>query len=179
MTLITIETEKLNQEQVARLLGVTTKSIENYTKLEIDPIPFSLTEKKIGKSYKWSDVLAWWIKRKVGQGPVARFKPEDELTAAKLAGQNLKNELDQIEVEVRKGNLLDVNDVRNTWSNALSNIKQSLLNVGHTAAIEIIDGMPYAKKKSVIDTLLFQNLTEVIEAVETQDTTESIPNENG
>lgn len=168
MSIVTIDTEHLTQEQVATLLGVSIKSIDNYTKYALDPIPFTkLTDKKTGKSYNWTEVFKWWTERENKKAEkYLKFTPKDAIEAAKLEGQNLKNELDQIEIEKKKGNLLEVDDVAKVWSDALVDIKQSLRNVGHIAATDIIDGMTYNKKKQVIDALIFQNLNTVIEKVE-------------
>lgn len=167
----TIDYEKLTIDQVARLLGISREMINTYTKAQKDPIPFSpIPNKKVGKTFNWTPVLAWWIARKTKQAErVSTFSPKDAIEAAKLEGQNLKNELDQIEIDIKKANLLEASDVINTWSCALVDIKQSLRNVGHIAATDIIDGMTYAKKKTIIDDLIFQNLSSVIESVKTDE----------
>jgi phage terminase Nu1 subunit (DNA packaging protein) len=168
MSIVTIDTEHLTQEQVATLLGVSIKSIDNYTKYATDPMPFGkIPNKKTGKSYNWTEVFKWWTERENKKAEkYLKFTPKDAIEAAKLEGQNLKNELDQIEIERKKGILVEAEDVARVWSNALVDIKQSLRNVGHIAATDIIDGMTYNKKKKVIDTLIFQNLKTVIEKVE-------------
>ena len=164
----TIDYDKLTIEQVARLLGMTRESINIYTKDLANPIPFSpIPDKKIGKTFKWSDVLTWWIAKKTKHiEKTAGFTKKEALEEAKLEGQNLSNEMAQIEIDLKKGSLLEADDVRNTWSEALVTIKQSLRNVGHTCSVDIIDGMSYAKRKKVIDDAIFLSLTSVIESVE-------------
>jgi len=164
----TIDYDKLTIDQVSRLLGISREMVNTYTKDLKNPIPFTpIPDKKIGKTFKWSDVFVWWIGKKTKQADrISTFTPKDAIEAAKLEGQNLSNELSQIEIDLKKGNLLEATDVSATWSSALVDIKQALRNVGHIAATDIIDGMTYNKKKSVIDALIFQNLTSVIDKVD-------------
>jgi len=151
--------EELTKDQVGQLLNCSPKSLDNYVKLPDNPLPWHPRGKI--KYYVWNEVFEWWIARKTGKAGL--FKPKDDLDAAKLAGQNLHNEMDALDLEVKKGNLLEVEDVRKIWSDSLVDIKQSLLNVGYIAATDIIDGMKHSKKKKIIDDLIFSSLNKVIE----------------
>jgi hypothetical protein len=153
--------EHLSREQIATLLGVSVKSIDAYTKRADDPL---LVHDEIGKFrfYKWSEALPWKLRFEVNKLPQKAFKAKDDLTSAKLEGQNLLNEKANLELQVRKGELLEAKDVEKTWADAFVDIRQSLVNVGHTVAIEITDGMSYIKKKRIIDTGIFAALNTVV-----------------
>jgi hypothetical protein len=156
-----IDLEHLDKTTISQLLCVSLKSIDNYTKDKDNPLPFQ-TVGSI-KEYNWNLVLPWWIARKM---PKSTFFASTEIEVAKLQAVNLQNQKLQLEVDLIEGRTLEASDVARVWSNALVDIKQSLRNVGHIAATDIIDGMTYNKKKKVIDTLIFQNLKTVIEKVE-------------
>jgi hypothetical protein len=167
MSLINIDTEHLTLDQVAILLGVSIKSVDNYTKYAIDPMPYSkLPDKKIGKSYNWIEVLNWWIKRENKKLEKSfKFTPADELAQAKLDNINKQNQKLQLEIDEKEGTLLNAAEVEKVWSNTLLDIKNSLLNVGHTASGSITANMNYNKKKELIDTLIFDALDGVINKV--------------
>lgn len=171
---MTFDLNNLNKIEVASLLGRDTKSVDLYTKEDNDPLPWHPTGKI--KYYIWSEVLDWWIRRHTKK--YTQYAPKDDLTAAKLEGQNLSNEKDSLEIAKRKGELVEASDVKSTWSNALVDIKQSLLNVGHTCSIDIIDTMTYATKKRIIDDAIFASLNKVIEDVkDNEDNAENVDSE--
>ena len=152
------DTKKLTRDEVAELLGVTYKTIENYFNQKDDPLPYYLDNQK--KVFNWSDVLSWVIRRNTVKA--VKFKPEDDIQAAKLEQLNKQNQKLQLEIDEKEGRLLSVEDVEKTWSDTLVDIKSSLINIGHTCAIDIIDGMNYNKKKSIIDIAIFKSLNNVI-----------------
>lgn len=154
--------QQLGREEIATLLCVTTKSIEVWTKQEINPLPFHLSETK--KYYVWEECLNWYVNNKVVK--YQKFKPADELAQAKLEGVNLSNQKLQLEIDEKEGTLLNAAEVEKVWSNILLDIKNSLLNVGHTASGSITANMNYNKKKEIIDTLIFDALDGVINKVE-------------
>jgi hypothetical protein len=156
-----LDLDNLTRDHLANLFGCSEKTIDNYTKLKEDPLPYKSRGKF--KAYVWSDVFKWKLKQVIQKAPARDFTEKDNLEAAKLEGQNLKNEREKLELDARKGELLEVNDVRQTWSDSLAEIKQALRNAGHTAAESITSDMTYGKKKEIIDSLIFKNLAEVIE----------------
>lgn len=154
----TIDLKHLQREEIATLLDVTTKSIEVWTKQEANPLPYHF-EGTI-KYYIWSECLQWHVNNKIIK--YQKFKPADEITEAKLEGINLQNQKLQMEIDEKEELLLNASDVKQVWSDSLVTIRQNLLNVGHVAATEIIDGMKYKTKKNLIDALIFSNLDKVI-----------------
>ena len=153
---------KLNKTEIATLLGVHVKSIENFYKQLEDPIPFHLDNNV--KYYVWSDCLDWWVRRHTSK--LTAFKPEEDLQAAKLAGQNLVNQKLQLDIDEKEGKLLDSSEVETLWGNTLLDIKNSLLNVGHLASGSILNDMTYSMKKELIDDLIFNSLSNVINSVQ-------------
>lgn len=155
----------LTKKQIQELLNRDQKTVDNWTKLEDDPIP---RHHKIGTKmlfvYDWEEVLEWWIRKHTRK--VERYIPKSDLDGAKLLSQNIKNEHEQMELDARKETLLEVEDVRKTWSDNLVMIRQSLINVGHTVAGEIIDGMSHNAKKKLIDKRIFAALDTVIKETE-------------
>ena len=164
---ITLDLTNCNKTQIALLLGVDVRTVDLYIKLPVDPLP-GYAKGSLGKYYLWEEVREWLIRRKTKKatGKADKFKPSELLADSKLVGQNLINEKAQLELEVRKGELLEATDVEKTWSDALVTIKQSLLNVGHGCAIDIVDSMSYAKKKALIDAAIFAGLETVIAETE-------------
>jgi hypothetical protein len=158
------ELTKLSRTDVSKLFNVTYKTIENWYKRTDDPLPYHLDGQS--KYFVMTECLEWYVRMNTPKQTVVQFKPKSELDEAKLEGQNLRNEAEQIELDVRKGKLLEVEDVRRTWSDALVTIRQSLINVGHVAATEITNGMRHNTKKKIIDGRIFASLNTVIEDVE-------------
>lgn len=156
-----MDINRLTQIQVATLLECTERSIDIFRKQAADPLPFHQLPGQF-KTYVWSECKAWLLRKEGRKAVKAGGNAKDDIDAAKLEGQNLANEKTQIEIDIRKGQLLEVADVRAVWADGLVGIKQGLLNVGHVAATDIVDGMSYAKKKDIIDRLNFANLEKVI-----------------
>lgn len=164
-----IDFKMLTADQVAILLDVTIKSVDNYVKQEIDPLPVFHPNNTNRRAFNWLDVLAWYKRRLKGYSTKA--KPADDLTQAKLETQNLITQKLQLEIDEKEGTLVLSDDVERVWSSVLIDIKNSLINVGHTCAIDITDNMSYNKKKSIIDTAVFDAVENVINAVEKSEET--------
>lgn len=152
-----LDLANLNKNQVAQLLGKSLESVDNYIRERDNPIPFHSIGRK--KYYVWSEVLPWWIKR---NAPASARSTKDQLEQEKLIGQRLKNEREQIARDQALGKLVEAEDVKQFWSEKLTEIRQSLVSVGHLAADEITPAMKYGAKKAVIDKLIFSTLDELI-----------------
>lgn len=173
-----IDLEHLNRNQIAEFLCVTVKTIDNWTALEKDALPYHNPTDGSNSYYDWKECFKWIQERKEKEVKNSKgFKPERELTEAKLVGENLRNEKEQLQLEVLKGNLLEKSDIEKTWSDFLVIIRQTLLNVGHMASVDITEGMSYAKKKDAIDSRIFEALENVITQI--QQEAEALENVEG
>lgn len=147
----------LKKVEIAYLLDKTERTIFN---LDQEGLPG--TGEGRGRTYVWSEVLAWWLDRISGsrEGAEATSKARKESAEADLA---------EMKRDALQGTLLEVEDVRATWADALARVRAKLLAIPSKAAVRMEDGQALAVREEIIRDMVHEALAELVEQIGGQD----------
>ena len=137
--------EKLNQAEVANLLGVDVKTIRNYQKLE-PGLPFNKVNATTTE-YEPTEVVQWFVDYRLALFKANEVYTTEDKKLAEAREAFAKAELREIEVAKEHRKLILVSDVEKTWTDLILTVKRHLLNVPHRLAMAIEDGLTYEEKK--------------------------------
>ena len=140
---------KLQQVDLAALFGVTDRTVRNW---DFEGLPGNGEGR--GRYYVWPEVLAWYLARNSGSGtgedPTARERKD--MAEAELA---------ELKLGQLRGTLLQVEDVRATWSEVLGRVRAKLLSIPPKAAVRLGDGLTAAQRQEVIQQEVDEALAEL------------------
>jgi len=124
----------IDQAQVAYLFGVDSRSILNWSKRDIDPLPVAKqTRRGQPNQYDPAELVQWYVRNElakldIGDGEVLSLEAE----RAKLTRlQSRKAELDLAE---REGELVNIDEVTAVMSRMIAECKRRLLSIPTRAA---------------------------------------------
>ena len=140
----------LKQVKIAALLGLTERRIQQ---LHAEGLPRNGEGR--GGVYVWPSVLARWTDRISGsrEGGEESNKARKEAADADMA---------EMKRDALAWTLLDAEDVRTTWAEALANIRAMLLSLPAKAAVQIEDGQTLAEREDLIRDVIHEALAELV-----------------
>jgi phage terminase Nu1 subunit (DNA packaging protein) len=136
----------MNQPEAAALLGITTRTLNNYS-TEDPPIPL----KRISQTcveYDPSEIVRWFVAHEVSKALRASGSSADEKRIAETRQAVAVAELREIELGKAKGELVLAADMKQEETRLVLTIRQALLTFPHLLAISFEDGLTYAVRKA-------------------------------
>lgn len=147
----------IKQKEVARLLGIDTRTVKLYQALEDDPLPVIKAGIRIA-DYEDEEVITWYVRYCIGQYKKTLAFTTDDKKKYETREALARAEQREIDVAKSKGELLRAQDVEQEWTNELTNIKRTLLTVPHKLAVSVEDGLSYSEKKEIAQKLIDETL---------------------
>jgi len=124
-----------NREEVAELLGITPRRVNQLTNENVIPL------RKRG-CYDLRTAVAGYTKFLKERNDAAEAKAKTRMHEAKA-------DLAEMDAATRKGELVEVDEVKKEWGNILKIIQSHVLNIGPKIA-PLVEGMDDARKISHI-----------------------------
>lgn len=139
----------LKQVEIAALLGLTERRIQQ---LHAEGLPRNGEGR--GGVYVWPSVLAWWTDRISGsrEGGDESSKSRKEAAEADMA---------EMKRDALAGTLLDAEDVRTTWAEALANMRAKMLTMPSKGAVQMEDGQTLAEREAILQAVVDEALAEL------------------
>jgi phage terminase Nu1 subunit (DNA packaging protein) len=142
-----IELASLNQQQIAWICGVTSRSIRDWAD----------APRNSDGTYNAQDFIAWFLKRSTLSDDQREFNNQRERLAAAQA------EKVEAENRIRRGELVDAHEVIAEWQNVLSAMRAKLLSMPSKLGPQLVSRDDPAKIAHMIKTEVYQALDELSE----------------
>ena len=161
--------KNLNQDQLAEVLGPTTRSIRGWIKTaEGTDLPFPRHQgiRKTSDAYCLTKVIDWLIKDAArGASTKAVGTTAEEQSAATLRKTLAEAETKELELQLRKGQLVEVGDLELTWTSALARFKSTLLGSRASLAEDVLrlEQVTFVAIAEIYDKVIYAALTDLSE----------------
>ena len=160
--------KSLTQAELARIIGVTTRTIRNWVKDNDQgdhPFPRHQGTRANSEHYHLTQVINWLIEDAT-RAAQRRLEatPEDQ-AAATLRKTLAEAELKEVELARRKDELIEAADVERTWTSAILRFRGTLLGARSSLAEAVLrDERPtFATVTEAYDRVIYGALTELSE----------------
>lgn len=125
-----INIKELNQQDIAKLLGVATSTVRNWesrgVEAEVGPFPA-----KGDDGYSWPAVLLWWTKYQALTTYKEALSPATETTleAEKTRKEKALASMAELELAEKQGSLIEAKKVEREWQDIVLKIKSKIQNL--------------------------------------------------
>lgn len=169
MSIKDTDLSRLNQSDIAKLLGTSMTTILKWETKDFDDVgcgPFPKAEKSgVNKFYSWKTVLTWWAKWQA----LSKYKdlmptPEEgevDFNLWKAREKKANALMAENELETAQKLLLPAEEVIAKWEDLSNKIKAKFLTVPSRLAALIHDGQTAAEREAVLDTEVREILREL------------------
>jgi len=140
-----VELTKLNQQQIAFICGVTSRSIRDWAD----------APRNSDGTYNAQDFIAWFIQRSSGGNGEKEFNTQRERLAAAQA------EKVETENRIRRGELADTKQMLEMWSGVLAAVRAKLLSLPTKLGPQLVNTAEPAIIASRIRTEVYSALDEL------------------